>query len=655
MLPFLLPLLLHVLAARAADDPCLPTCEPARDLAPALQDAPPRVEPLAAAEELATALDRGIWDVVTRKKNQVEKVKAWTDLAVRNDGGAVHGAWVRVTSRYANGAEETFLHRLTWKERMADGRERWGTSDVELRPRHEHHGKLVSAEMTFGVLVDRDGDGVPEPHVSDRVYSFANAADLVDPSANLGAPAPGDANLDRFRPAPSIPAPSPSVKGVPPTRVLFAPYDDPQAEIQARIDEVIRAKRDDPKGLHTIHASIYNLNDPRITDRLIEAHAAGVEVRLLTDAAQMDPRRGHQTEYRRLQKAGVEVVGVVRTGEFASNHTKFAVFDGKVATTGSYNWERQSNDDNNENLLVFASPEVAAGYERLFEAVAGGVVPAPPADRDAPFNVYYSGQGVIPSVLHRELSAAKKEIVVSMFTLRHLPFSEGGQQKDVLDALVEARRRGVEVTVLLEKNISDAGEYYGRVTPDDPTDEWLAAQGIRVVEIHTNQNQNQYAAMHHKFAVVDGETTLTGSYNWFPGSEVSDDDLVVLRDRTVASRYLGEVTNLRSRHDPTFDRASARPSSVTFQTTYDRTRPGEQVFVVGDIPELGGWDEARAVPLAADGWPTWSGGVQIPAGVNFQYKYLVKRGDRVTWEGGANHAHTARPEGGDDPVQDTWR
>lgn len=64
---------------------------------------------------------------------------------------------------------------------------------------------------------------------------------------------------------------------------------------------------------------------------------------------------------------------------------------------------------------------------------------------------------------------------------------------------------------------------------------------------------------------------------------------------------------------------------VTFSVSHAGTTFGEGVYVCGDQEALGRWDPRRALPLTyqeggADG--TWSGQVQLPAGVDFQYQYL---------------------------------
>jgi hypothetical protein len=84
----------------------------------------------------------------------------------------------------------------------------------------------------------------------------------------------------------------------------------------------------------------------------------------------------------------------------------------------------------------------------------------------------------------------------------------------------------------------------------------------------------------------------------------------------------------------------APPSvNVTFQVDNAVTSWGQNVFVVGDAPELGSWDSAHAVPLSPTAYPTWTGTLGLSKGKTVQFKFLKKDGaGNVTWENGANRS-----------------
>ena len=105
----------------------------------------------------------------------------------------------------------------------------------------------------------------------------------------------------------------------------------------------------------------------------------------------------------------------------------------------------------------------------------------------------------------------------------------------------------------------------------------------------------------------------------------------------------------------------ARSSSdvaVTFTVNGYVTTYGQNVFIVGNTPELGFWDTSKARPLAWVDSDTWSGTVyftDMTKGKSIEYKYIVKNPDgSVIWEGGSNHTYTV-PSSGSGSKTDNWQ
>jgi len=97
------------------------------------------------------------------------------------------------------------------------------------------------------------------------------------------------------------------------------------------------------------------------------------------------------------------------------------------------------------------------------------------------------------------------------------------------------------------------------------------------------------------------------------------------------------------------------PVHATVTTWY-----GQEVAVVGSIPELGSWQPAQGVRLRTDSgtYPVWSGAVDLPAGVGFEYKYVKLNPDgTVEWEQGGNRIATVDDSGGgcSQNFYDSWR
>ncbi|MFI6509279.1 carbohydrate-binding module family 20 domain-containing protein [Streptosporangium sp. NPDC050855] len=82
---------------------------------------------------------------------------------------------------------------------------------------------------------------------------------------------------------------------------------------------------------------------------------------------------------------------------------------------------------------------------------------------------------------------------------------------------------------------------------------------------------------------------------------------------------------------------------------------GQNVFVVGNVPALGAWNPANAIPLSSASYPVWKGTVNLPGGTAISYKYIKKNSDgSVIWESDPNRSFTT-PSGGTATRNDSWR
>ncbi len=88
---------------------------------------------------------------------------------------------------------------------------------------------------------------------------------------------------------------------------------------------------------------------------------------------------------------------------------------------------------------------------------------------------------------------------------------------------------------------------------------------------------------------------------------------------------------------------------IYFEVKY-ASKQGEELYVVGDKPELGNWKPEAATKLRFADAQTWKGMVTMNADKaqqNIEYKYIVKKGDQVErWEEGGNHRPGKLPVGG---------
>lgn len=126
----------------------------------------------------------------------------------------------------------------------------------------------------------------------------------------------------------------------------------------------------------------------------------------------------------------------------------------------------------------------------------------------------------IDRVIHF-MNQARKSLDVAMYSLTH---------DWLLPVFKQAHVRGVKVRILVDKQQaggkeSDAAEY--------------RKMGIEVTE------DRESGLMHHKFAIRDRKSVLTGSYNWTKGAEEKNrENFMILHYPHVVDKFTQEFETL---------------------------------------------------------------------------------------------------------------
>ena len=553
-------------------------------------------------------------------------VRAWVDARVANLRYDKR-VFVEVFAPYEGGSAHRTLHEATYRSTEADGHERWGTDEIEIYPEGGPHGAHLAGPVLYRLSMQHRVDGV-DAMVRTAWQPLYGEGERVEPGAGAFDVAP----LTALHPLASPAEPE----------VLFAPFDDPGRRVVHEIDALIEAQEREPGARHTLHAAVFNVYDPEIVDRLIAAHRAGVEVRLLIDGRKLRPWMAWHQGDDRLLAAGVPVLGVMRP-DGGAMHDKIAIFDGRRVMTGSMNWEPGARHANHENVLVLEDPELVAAYAARVHAIAGGVLGPRlhAADPAAPMSVSFAPDEAPTAIMGDLIDAATSSVHVAMFTNKDIVYWRGGQQTSLFERMAAAVDRGVEVTAVIDHGIHEASEYYGRVSEDDPSDERLESLGVHVVR--ADNVFGPYASMHHKFAVIDRRILVTGAFNWYHDAAYrNDEDMLVVRDTSLAERFEAEFVDLLHRYDPAFDPAAWPAANLRVEFANDRTVWGDRVVLVGDLPALGGWDPERGVSLDASTWPLWSAELELPRGVRANFKLVtIDAAGIAHWEPGENRTLTA--------------
>ena len=148
-----------------------------------------------------------------------------------------------------------------------------------------------------------------------------------------------------------IERPSGSQPGQQISEVHFSPGD----ACRLRIQELLRESRD------TIDICVFTITDDRITEAVIDAAARGVRTRIIGDNEKaFDPG----SDMHRLAEARIPIRMDTSPNHM---HHKFAVFDGRIAVSGSYNWTRSASEHNQENIMVTNDPKFVRSFMKQFE------------------------------------------------------------------------------------------------------------------------------------------------------------------------------------------------------------------------------------------------------------------------------------------------
>jgi phosphatidylserine/phosphatidylglycerophosphate/cardiolipin synthase-like enzyme len=125
----------------------------------------------------------------------------------------------------------------------------------------------------------------------------------------------------------------------------------------------------------------------------------------------------------------------------------------------------------------------------------------------------------------REIDSAKKEILVAVYAFTN---------DDLASALVRAKKRGVAVQVIIDREFDAANDKSkGRLLEHERIPV-RRASGIK-----PTTSDRDSGLMHQKFAVIDRRLVFSGSYNWTHSADkLNHENLLLFRDASsLAEEY----------------------------------------------------------------------------------------------------------------------
>ena len=139
------------------------------------------------------------------------------------------------------------------------------------------------------------------------------------------------------------------------TEIYFSPDGNTARRIIKAIDD----------STSTIDLAIFDLTSQEIKGAFERAKNRGVKIRIAADSRQA---KGTNSVIQTLIDEGFNVKIKHGIGR-GIMHNKFAIFDGKLMVTGSYNWTNNAEHYNYENAIFISDPETIKKYQEEFERI----------------------------------------------------------------------------------------------------------------------------------------------------------------------------------------------------------------------------------------------------------------------------------------------
>lgn len=141
-----------------------------------------------------------------------------------------------------------------------------------------------------------------------------------------------------------------------------------------------------------------------------------------------------------------------------------------------------------------------------------------------PAEAYFSPGDECPRRIAGLLGQARQRVEICVFTIT---------DDRITEAILGAYRRGVALRVVTDN--------------DKMTDEGSDVDRLRFAGVPIRVDRTEYH-MHHKFALFDGATLLTGSYNWTRSASLyNDENFIVTGDPQLFSRFAERFERLWGR------------------------------------------------------------------------------------------------------------
>ena len=355
-------------------------------------------------------------------------------------------------------------------------------------------------------------------------------------------------------------------------------YRDPYRNIQRSGDDLEAVIIEQiNSATSTIDIAVQEFNLTKLARAIVKKKAAGVEIRLILENNYNVPLHKLKSNHGLavLKRNNIAIIDDTEDGTKGSGlmHHKFIVIDGQKVITGSANFtlsgihgdfSNLETRGNANHLLVIDSVDLAQVFTEEFNYLWGDGVGRQknsifgvkkPLRREeglivgdtlirvkfSPNSSSKSWQISTNGLIADTLKAANNSLDLALFV-----FSD----QQIANTLEKESLQGVKIRTLIDPNF--AYRYYSEALDllgvalanncryeqdNNPWQKAIATVGI--------PNLPKGDKLHHKFAIIDKYTVITGSHNWsHSANHINDETLLIIYNPLVAQHFQREFEYL---------------------------------------------------------------------------------------------------------------
>ncbi len=258
-----------------------------------------------------------------------------------------------------------------------------------------------------------------------------------------------------------------------------------------------------------IRIATYTYSKSPLTDLLEKRKNDGIDVKVVSGKN----RDGHVPQFDM----------VVNTQKNGIYHPKFMVFDSKDVLVSSSNISSERSASN--SAVLFRDVPVAAGIlESEINAVFSNKFERrceTGCETEIGTMIFNPGRGCV--LIKNEFLKAEKSIKAGVYTVT--------SKNPVITGLKTAIKKGVDAKLVFDNWKGDDGKVVNKKAFS-----YLSAKGASL-KFDEPEHQND-SLFHHKFAVIDGVTTVFGSMNWTSSGCYRNREIIVInKDPHIAQKF----------------------------------------------------------------------------------------------------------------------